>query len=429
MNNTLETTATNANAAATSSKQSDTAVDGAVFANELGQYLSQSDSSENTTQATLDRLMSSLPGMTASRGIAPSVSQSLTYYLEANNQTQAAVTISDEMLEQMSQDEEMFNKVKEMVSSLVTTGQNQNLAPSTGNKTNLWQSLSIDVNNTRLVQVSRDQNNNATSLSSLTLSTQEIIQSSLDTLLNMRNTNGSSSQTSSFNRLVSNSTSWDFEIAYSSTSQAMESLRSSQSIIAQLDLTIEQFEYGASSFDLMSFIRSSGLCDPLVFDLGDEGINLTSAENGVYFDIKGDGSPVQTAWITGNNAFLYLDENGNGIVDDGNELFGDQGGHANGFEKLAQYDSNNDGVIDDKDEIYSQLRLWRDLNGDGINQASESLTLAEAGIASVNLNHDNSRTFDAYGNMITDQSSFTRTDGSQGLVADAWFKTQSRRTR
>lgn len=427
MNNTLETTATNANAAATSSKQSDTAVDGAVFANELGQYLSQSDSSENTTQATLDRLMSSLPGMTASRGIAPSVSQSLTYYLEANNQTQAAVTISDEMLEQMSQDEEMFNKVKEMVSSLVTTGQNQNLAPSTGNKTNLWQSLSIDVNNTRLVQVSRDQNNNATSLSSLTLSTQEIIQSSLDTLLNMRNTNGSSSQTSSFNRLVSNSTSWDFEIAYSSTSQAMESLRSSQSIIAQLDLTIEQFEYGASSFDLMSFIRSSGLCDPLVFDLGDEGINLTSAENGVYFDIKGDGSPVQTAWITGNNAFLYLDENGNGIVDDGNELFGDQGGHANGFEKLAQYDSNNDGVIDDKDEIYSQLRLWRDLNGDGINQASESLTLAEAGIASVNLNHDNSRTFDAYGNMITDQSSFTRTDGTQGLVADAWFKTQSRR--
>ncbi|MCC8116030.1 MAG: hypothetical protein LIP18_02570, partial [Planctomycetes bacterium] len=230
------------------------------------------------------------------------------------------------------------------------------------------------------------------------------------------------------NNFVSSESSWRFQATISATSmKELMNQRFSSQTSATVDINIAMEEYqaaggSASGMDLWTYMEMMGLCDPLVFDLGDEGINLTSAEDGVYFDIKGDGTPVKTAFIQGNNAFLYLDENGNGVVDDANELFGDHAGHANGFEKLRQYDDNGDGVIDENDEIYSQLRLWRDLNGDGVNQLEESLTLAEAGIKSINLNYDNTCTLDQHGNVIGERSSFTRTDGSKGLVADAWVR-------
>ena len=76
-------------------------------------------------------------------------------------------------------------------------------------------------------------------------------------------------------------------------------------------------------------------------------------------------------------AFLCRDGNGNGVIDDGSEMFGNgvllaDGTHArNGFVALAQFDANRDAVIDENDGIWNELLLWRDENHDAISQPSE----------------------------------------------------------
>ncbi|WP_296645077.1 hypothetical protein [Roseinatronobacter sp.] len=80
-----------------------------------------------------------------------------------------------------------------------------------------------------------------------------------------------------------------------------------------------------------------------------------------------DGFAEATGWVAADDGLLVLDVNGNGRIDNGSELFGDQTGHAHGFLALAQHDDNGDGVIDEADTVYGQLRIWQDLNQDGIS--------------------------------------------------------------
>ena len=169
--------------------------------------------------------------------------------------------------------------------------------------------------------------------------------------------------------------------------------------------------------------------DPLVLDLDGDGIELTRTEDGVEFDIDGDGVKEQTAFIKGDDALLYLDQNGNGTVDNGKELFGDQEGDANGYSELARYDENNDGKIDDLDAIYTELRLWQDKNQDGKNQSTESMSLLEAGIKSIQLKYNEIMKDDNKGNKIGQTSEFTRIDGSKGYSADMLFRTQVNHNR
>lgn len=134
-------------------------------------------------------------------------------------------------------------------------------------------------------------------------------------------------------------------------------------------------------------------CSPIVVDLDMAGIDLGEAGVGVYFDVNADGIQDHVQWVrpAGDEVFLSLDRNGNGIVDDGSELFGVgtplliEGGTApNGFVGLAQYDAvalggNDDGLITSADAIWNELRVWHDVNADGISLRSEMLTLEEAG--------------------------------------------------
>ena len=135
--------------------------------------------------------------------------------------------------------------------------------------------------------------------------------------------------------------------------------------------------------------------DPIVINLSHGPWRLAGADNPVLFDIHATGHKVKIGWTaTGTNlAFLALDRNGNGTVDDGSELFGNvtplANGHVaqNGFEAIAQYDSNHDGVIDKKDPIWKSLLLWVDRNHDGICQPDELTPISYSQVTSIGLSH------------------------------------------
>ncbi len=151
--------------------------------------------------------------------------------------------------------------------------------------------------------------------------------------------------------------------------------------------------------------------------LGDV-VELTDVENGNRFDIAGDGVPRQSATVTGGDAFLAVDRDGDGRITSGRELFGDQNGAENGFAELSLFDTNRDKVIDGSDSEFRQLLLFRDANLDGLSQGDELITLAQAGIQSIDLAFQEVDLAASGGNQITQASRFTRTDGTTGLAAD-----------
>ncbi|MEE3664565.1 calcium-binding protein, partial [Brenneria sp. g21c3] len=171
---------------------------------------------------------------------------------------------------------------------------------------------------------------------------------------------------------------------------------------------------------------------PLIFDLDGDGVE--TSDNGVFFDHDGNGFAEFSGWVGKDDGLLVLDKNANGQIDDGNELFGnnsvtDTGKNAtNGFTALAEYDHNDDGVIDSQDAVFETLQVWRDVNGDGVTDSGELLSLGEAGVKSINLAYSNIKNTDEQGNQHLQQGGYTRTDGSVANVVDVWFKVNFVRT-
>lgn len=114
------------------------------------------------------------------------------------------------------------------------------------------------------------------------------------------------------------------------------------------------------------------LKDPLVINL-DSNIAEVSDKK-FYFDIDADGKEEEISELGSGSGYLALDKNGDGIINDGSELFGTKSG--NGFADLAAYDGDGNGWIDEADEIFSQLKVWvKDENGE-----NRLLDLKEAGV-------------------------------------------------
>ena len=153
--------------------------------------------------------------------------------------------------------------------------------------------------------------------------------------------------------------------------------------------------------------------DPLILDLDGNGIDITHLKDGQLFDIDGDGTLDQTAWIKGADALLALDRNGDGEINDGRELFGDQHGAKDGFAELSKFDDNLDGLIDQQDGVFSSLVLLR---ADGSQQG-----LADAGIKSISLAMVTPIDKRLIGGDLVAQSQFERDDGSTGHIGEVFF--------
>lgn len=149
-------------------------------------------------------------------------------------------------------------------------------------------------------------------------------------------------------------------------------------------------------------------CDsPIVIDTAGDGYDLTPLEEGVVWNLTGNGSR-RYSWTVpeDDDSWLVLDRNSNGTIDDGTELFGNwtaqpDSGMRNGYEALKVFDSNNDGRIGSLDPIFASLRLWNDANHDGVTDSGELTTLDSHGILALDLDYRNTWwRVDEYGNRF-----------------------------
>lgn len=103
--------------------------------------------------------------------------------------------------------------------------------------------------------------------------------------------------------------------------------------------------------------------DPLVINL--DGNIAELSDQKFFFDLDCDGEMEEISFLGSGSGFLSLDLNGDGIINDGSELFGTQSG--NGFADLAKYDVDGNGWIDENDPIFEKLTIWtKDENGNDV---------------------------------------------------------------
>jgi len=178
-----------------------------------------------------------------------------------------------------------------------------------------------------------------------------------------------------------------------------------------------------------------GYCwTPILIDVLGNGFNLTDAAGGVTFDAFGDGEMIRTGWTSANSddAWLVLDRNENGTIDNGTELFGSaapqprppNGEIKNGFRALTEYDKpanggNDDKMIDHHDAVFSSLLLWQDENHNGVSEPSELHTLNELGLKTLELDYKQSKRTDQYGNRFRYRAKVKDTQDAQ-LGRWAW---------
>jgi hypothetical protein len=164
---------------------------------------------------------------------------------------------------------------------------------------------------------------------------------------------------------------------------------------------------------------------PIILDLDGDGFDLTDLAGGVRFDLNPAGSAEQVSWTSAgsDDAWLALDRNGNGIIDDGTELFGNFTAQPttvsrHGYLALSALDPNRDDVIDSRDKSFGDLRLWQDRDHDGVSAPDELSTLEAHGILGLDVRFAAHRLTDKNGNLFRYSANVFRAPGSSvGLLS------------
>lgn len=167
----------------------------------------------------------------------------------------------------------------------------------------------------------------------------------------------------------------------------------------------------------------------IVLDIDGEGVEIINKHNrfGVYFDHDANSFAEITAWPGKGNAFLVRDINGNGKIDNGSKLFGDNtilsNGEkaANGFDALTELDANKDGVFDTNDEAWSEVKVWQDDNSNAVVDSGELKSLDDVGISRIDLDRQAFISTYKDGKDYEQVGTFRKTDGTTGSVNNVWF--------
>ena len=169
----------------------------------------------------------------------------------------------------------------------------------------------------------------------------------------------------------------------------------------------------------------SNLFSPVAVDLDGDGVELIASET-ASFDLDGDGFLEQTAWIGEDDGFLVIDLAANGArgAPDGKiartkELaFSDWTSAADtdmqalaALEKTASW-GNGDGKLTSADAVWSELRIWRDADGDAVVDAGELRSLASWGITEVRLSYSDGSAFTKTSDDVTVHGSTIHGHGS-----------------
>jgi len=146
----------------------------------------------------------------------------------------------------------------------------------------------------------------------------------------------------------------------------------------------------------------------------------------VQFDLAATGQTGQYGWVGAGDGLLVRDVNGDGVINDGSELFGsatrlaDGSSAGHGYNALAALDSNGDGAVDATDQAFGSLKVWVDGDADGITDIGELRGLVDMGVASLSLAHEASDQMDN-GNAVALVGSYTTHGGQTMEMADVWF--------
>lgn len=162
---------------------------------------------------------------------------------------------------------------------------------------------------------------------------------------------------------------------------------------------------------------------PVVFDLAGDGFDLIApGESGVTKVLNNAGIQEHIGWLKASDAFLAFDRNDDGVILNLNEIsfIEDLEGAKTDLEGLVAFDSNGNFKLDAGDALFGRFRVWSDQNQDGIGQANELLTLAEAGIVSVSMVRENitERDGSVIKNHVFATAQFEWADGRKGIAGD-----------
>ena len=163
--------------------------------------------------------------------------------------------------------------------------------------------------------------------------------------------------------------------------------------VTQDTVTTTKIKTGTKTYTYQ--MNATRVWSPIILDLDGDG--KIEASNGQYlahdsfsdrvvtFDFFGNGFPMLMEWVGANDGLLCR-PNADGSVK-GNNLFGSANGFKNGYEEMASLDVDNSGSLEGAE--LKDLRVWTDVNANGIAEANELKTLDELGITSIKVSHNN----------------------------------------